>query len=154
MFLRWPSGGRCFRLPAPRCRILALLACCQILGCGGGSDGYNVSGTVLFDGKPVPLGKIYFTPDAAKDNSGPSGFADIKDGEFDTKKTGKAAPAGPVVVRIEGFMEVPPVGEVTTKPLFYPYQVTADLPRHNSTQTFTVPASATKPPAETQIVQP
>ena len=34
-------------------------------GCGG--DGANrVSGKVTFNGKPLPAGKIYFTPDGAK----------------------------------------------------------------------------------------
>ena len=57
--MRW-SRPLCGRLAAV-VRLLAALACCLVLGCGGGSKLYRVSGKVTFAGKPVPVGKIYFT---------------------------------------------------------------------------------------------
>jgi len=123
------------------------------MGCGG--KGTRVSGTVTFGGKPVPLGKIYFNPDQSKNNSGEPGYADIKDGRFDTgAKGGQPAPAGAVVVRIQGFEEIPPVGDVTTKPLFFPYETAVDLPKGGSTQTFDVPATATKKSAKPSKADP
>ena len=60
-------------------------------GCGG--SGHRISGKVTLDGKPVPAGKIYFIPDTAKGNSGPTRYADIVDGAYDTGATGGKAAA-------------------------------------------------------------
>lgn len=129
---------------------VALVVCCLLVGCGGSAQN-RVSGTVNFEGKPVPLGKIYFNPDKSKNTPGLPGYADIKDGSFDTAASGgQGAPSGAVIVHIEGFEPVAPTGDVSTKPLFFPYEVAADLPKHASTQNYDVPASATKQPAKTQ----
>jgi len=126
---------------------LILVACVLAMGCGGKAT--RVWGTVTFAGKPIPRGKIYFTPDQSKSNTGAPGYADIKDGNFDTgAQGGQAAPAGAVIVRIEGFEEIAPVGDITTKPLFFPYETPADLPKGRSSQTFDVPATAVKQPAK------
>jgi hypothetical protein len=102
---------------------------------------------VTFKGQPVPQGKIYFAPDGSKGNSGPTGYADVKNGSFDTSsKGGQGACSGAVVVRIEGFTEITPVGDVTTQPLFYPYEIQVDLPKGSSTQKFEVPATAADKP--------
>src|SRR5689334_1330990 len=78
-------------------------ACLALAGCGGGTAGrYEVAGAVTYDGKPVPTGKVYFTPDASKQNAGPQGVGDIKDGRYDTRQ-GKGGPGGPVLVHIEGY---------------------------------------------------
>lgn len=91
-------------------RNLTSLACMSIVvgllaltGCGGGSDSnlVHVSGTVTVDGKPLPLGLIVFEPDPMR-NRGPQGFANIKDGRFDTCQAGKAVALGPQIVRITG----------------------------------------------------
>ena len=122
---------------------LLLLACALVAGCG--SKGASVSGTVTFDGKPVPFGKIYFNPDKSKGNSGAPGYADIRDGSFDTSsRGGQACSPGAVKVRIEGFEEIPPKGEVTAKALFPAYETTLDLPAGSSSHKFDVPASAAK----------
>lgn len=156
-----PSGSRPH---TPRTLVVgtfALVACGLALACSGCGDSQNlrVSGRVTFNGKPVPTGKIYFSPDASKQNKGPSGFADIKDGSYDTgQKGGRGVAGGPMVVRIEGFEEVPPTGDITTKQLFYPYEESVDLPKSSTTKDFEVPASATKPPKNpktgTQFINP
>lgn len=123
---------------------LALLA-----GCGGGSDDggtVNVSGNITFAGNPIPAGKIYFSPDNAKGNSGPSGYADIKDGKFDTSKGGRPTAGGATVVRIEGFdpsaSSTADNGEEVVKSLFPTYQTTAELSGKDVKQDFDVPAEA------------
>jgi len=112
--------------------VLALL-CCVALGCSGGS-GSRVSGEGTFNGQPVPVGKIYFTPDSSKGNSGAPGFADIKDGKYDTAATGGQGTAGgPTVVKIEG--------SDGTKALFADYTTTAELSKGATSKDFDVPAS-------------
>jgi hypothetical protein len=135
-------------------RIVPGLVACLALGCGG--DGtYRVSGKVTFKGQPVPAGKIYFMPDGSKGNTGPTGFADIKDGSYDTAATGgRGAPAGPVIIAVEGIdpsgppPKADPSGDVTTKVLFPRYELTADLPKSSSTKDIEVPAEAAKGPSK------
>ena len=127
---------------------LAAVLACLLAGCGSDApDTYRLSGTVTFDGKPVPAGQIYFMPDAGKDNNGPSGFAQIHDGKFDTSaEGGKGHVSGPMLVRIEGFdpasKSTSESGEEVVKSLFPTYQTTADLPKNDSTQDFAVPKEA------------
>ena len=80
--------------------LLLTLILCQ--GCGGGGvDRVDVSGTVTWKGKPVPMGLVFFTPDTAKGNRGPQGFALIKDGRFDTRfEKSKGTVTGPHTVMI------------------------------------------------------
>jgi hypothetical protein len=114
---------------------LPALACCLILGCTGGPKRYRVSGKVTFAGKPVPAGTIYFTPDGARNNRGPAGYAQIKDGQYDTSASGgQGATAGPVVVKIEG--------SDGTNQLFRTQELPADLPQENTSKDFDVPAEA------------
>jgi len=118
-------------------RVLPALVCCLALGCGGGAKLYRVTGNVKFDGNPVPAGKIYFTPDTSKNNSGAPGWADIKDGKYDTAAPGgQGVVGGPMIVKIEG--------SNGTTPLFANYQTSAELPRGAATQDFDVPASEGK----------
>jgi len=107
-----------------RCAPVAALACGALaaLGCNGG-DGisrYRVSGTVSFDGHPVP-------------------------GRYDTTaKGGRHAIAGPHQVVIEGHDPGPAgaAGEVAGRPLFGGHRVSLDLPAAASQHDFDVPASA------------
>ena len=64
-------------------RTTALLLVTLSVGCGK-DEGNRVSGMITFNGQPVPAGKIYFTPDTSKGNSGPTGYADITNGRYDT----------------------------------------------------------------------
>lgn len=116
--------------------VLMPLMLTVLAGCGGsGDDGperFDVSGTVMFDGEPVPKGVIYFQP--ASGNSGPQGFASIVDGEFDTS-TGKGTVGGPHAARIEGT-------DTAGVRIFVPHFENLELPKTTTTQSFEVPASA------------
>lgn len=121
--------------------VLALVALGSC-GCGDrdGTTRYNVSGTVTYDGKPVPVGTIVFMPDGSKNNQGPPGFAKIKDSKFDTAYDGKGHIGGPHVVRISGFdgrrAEELPEGIR----LFPDYTSPVDLPKEGTTHDFDVPS--------------
>lgn len=102
--------------------LLSLLPCA---GCG--EDGPRRSalwGKVTWKGQPVPRGIVYFSPNAGKGNTGPQGYALIKDGVFDTRRSpGKGCVAGPHIVRIHGcsgqnISDSRPYGD----PLFATYQ--------------------------------
>jgi len=103
-----------------------------------------VSGKVTFHGKPIPLGKIYFIPDGSKGNTGAAGYADIKDGEYDTKgQGGKGMIGGPMLVRIEGVDGVKIDEERPNgNPLFPAYETQVDMPKSSTTKEFDVPLSA------------
>jgi hypothetical protein len=135
------------------------LLCFAALGCGG--DKLNrVSGKVNFNGQPVPSGMIYFMPDSSKGHTGPTGFANIKNGEYDTSSDGgRGVPSGPVIVSIEGFdTNAPPdkpktkeekeaaSEESTIKVLFPRWETNWDVPASSSTKDFDVPAEASKGP--------
>ncbi|WP_254508693.1 hypothetical protein [Anatilimnocola floriformis] len=119
--------------------ILALLS-----GCGDGAG--HVSGKVTFGGKPIPAGKVLILPDGSKGNTGVSGFADIKDGVFDTKLAGgHAASPGAVTFAVEGIDLVPPPNappDVTTTVLFPRYEEKGELPAKTSTKDIDVPLTA------------
>ncbi|MCE9563297.1 MAG: carboxypeptidase-like regulatory domain-containing protein [Planctomycetes bacterium] len=55
--------------------------CAIITGCGGGDSEGDVSGTVTFDGQPIPRGSIVFV----KTDGSVRGGGVIKDGGFQTK---------------------------------------------------------------------
>lgn len=131
---------------------LPVLGCFLTLGCGDGT--YRVSGKVTFKGEPVPAGKIYFIPDGSKGNSGATGYADIKDGQYDTSSgNGRGCIGGPVIIAVEGIdPNAPPEkkkgeeasAEATAKTLFPRYEIAADLPKSSSTKDIEVPADAVK----------
>lgn len=132
-------------------RFLPVLLCLFAFGCGSKSV-YRVSGKVTFQGKSVPSGKIYFIPDGSKGNTGPTGFADIKDGQYDTSASGgRDAPSGPVIIAVEGFdpaskPEKEKSEDVSAKVLFSRYEFAAELPKEKSTKDIEVPADAAKGP--------
>lgn len=112
------------------------------LGCGPGDGGGNaqVSGKVTFKGQPVQLGRVYFDADQTKNPGGQSGYADIKDGRYDTAAGGKAPSPGPVTVRVEGLN--PPGANGLHSLLFRQHEFTADLPGGRSEKDIEVPAAA------------
>jgi hypothetical protein len=130
----------------------ALSAALVCSGCGGagGPARYDVSGTVTFNGSPVPGGSITFEPDASKGNKGPAGHAKIKDGKYDTSVDGSGTVGGPHVVKITGLggktdPDLFPEGE----PLFPEWETSVDLPKEKTTQDFAVPATAAAGPGTT-----
>ncbi|VAX39287.1 hypothetical protein MNBD_PLANCTO02-1497 [hydrothermal vent metagenome] len=129
--------------------IAMLLLILMVRGCGSevkGPTRYHVSGTVTFDGKPVPFGYVRFTPDDTQGNGGPQGIATIRDGKYDTAKEGKATIGGPHKVQIYGISkEAEHAGEddpaLLLPPLFPGYTTDIDLPKENTTHDFVVPVS-------------
>jgi hypothetical protein len=135
---------------------LFLIGC--IFGCSDGGEGNRVSGNITFQGKPVPAGKIYFIPDSSKGNAGATGWADIKEGQYDTSADGgSGAAAGPVIIAIEGIdPSGPPQGgeaseDITATVLFPRYELPADLPDGDSTKDIDVPAEAAQGPAQPNV---
>lgn len=116
--------------------LAAMCLACGLPGCGASGDSpqrFDVSGAVTFDGKPVASGTVLFEPDPGKGNRGPAGFAQIREGKFDTALGGKGIIGGPHVVRISGGDKIAAFSE---------YVISVDLPRQRSTRDFDVPASA------------
>jgi len=71
------------------------------LGCGQGRPNYVlVSGEVTFDGQPVEVGQIRFTPAAG--TSGPITISAIRQGQYTTEKT-SGVPIGNHRVGIRAF---------------------------------------------------
>ncbi len=125
-------------------RLVAMLAPLVLAGCGpAGPARYDVSGTVTFDGQPVPLGTITFLP--APGNSGPGGSATIENGRYDTTVSGKGPTTGPHVAVISGF-DGKAVGGVEKllegRPLFIEYRETIEIPQERTAVDFVVPGSA------------
>jgi hypothetical protein len=120
--------------------LLALTGIVWLSGCSeSGPTRYRVSGEARFNGAPIPFGDVLFTPDGAKQNSGPQGIANIRDGKFDTSGTdGKGIAGGPTVVRVTGLSGPPDKGGK----LICEYEYTVELPRGDSTLIIEVPASA------------
>ena len=71
-------------------------------GCGGGKS--SVSGTVTFDGKPLPEGQIAFVPASGKDKGA---NATIKDGAYSLQ-----VPSGDYAVQVTASKKMPlPAGK-------------------------------------------
>jgi len=121
---------------------LAALACTLLLaGCGGsGVTRYHVSGKVTFKGAPVPAGIVLFDPDASAGADGVQGFAEIDNGRYDTRDSGKGTSGGKYVVRIRGFRKADASGSLPRK-LFEEYRAEVELPPEHSERDFHVPAS-------------
>jgi hypothetical protein len=137
-----------------------LVACGSLVGCGSQHAGH-VSGKVTFKGQPVPAGKVYITPDGSKGNTGPTGFATITNGTYDTAAAGgQAAASGAVIIAVEGIDPKPPPGagpDVTTTVLFARYEKQVELTDSNGTHDIDVPAEAANgppQPAASRIVVP
>jgi hypothetical protein len=133
--------------------VLVVLTVVAVCGCGAGDGAtrYAIAGNVTFAGKPIPTGKIYFTPDGAKGNTGAAGYADIKEGKYDTSKTGGMGNiGGAMLVRIEGADGVPlDEDRPSGTPLFTFYETAVELPKENTTKDFDVPAAAASAQAPT-----
>jgi hypothetical protein len=105
---------------------------------------HSVSGTVTYEGKPLPAGQIFFEADVTKGHDAPQGFAYIKDGQFNTEQGGRGVVGGDYVIRIQGFDGKPgnelPLGQ----PLFSDYVESRNLPRGPSRLEFSVPTHGKK----------
>ncbi len=115
-----------------------------IVGCGSGeARRYDISGTVTYQGQPVPAGTISFDAEGVTTTGG--GFAPIVDGRFDTAANGRGHLGGSQVVRIRGEMAPPSdldsveADSFVAEELFPPYETTVDLPRRRTSKDFEVP---------------
>jgi len=115
-----------------------------LLGCGGksGPTRYDLSGAATFQGKPIPYGTISFRPDTSRGNSGPGGFVQIREGQYETE-SGKGTVGGPHVLTISGFAQLPGAtpGAEGAPQLFSPYEMKIDLPKEDTTRDIEVPVS-------------
>jgi hypothetical protein len=114
-----------------------------VVGCGSGERRYDLSGTVTFQGKPVPEGYIVFEPDASQGNVGGPGRAKIIDGKYDTsEEPDSGVLGGPHVIRITGFDKkvsgLKGSEVILPKSLFTDYTVSEDLPKKNAKKDFEV----------------
>jgi hypothetical protein len=117
---------------------LGLLTLVLIMGCQGenGPERHRVSGTVEFDGKPIPYGDVLFTPDDSKKNSGAQGIATIRDGNYDTSASGgKGYGGGSAVIRVTGLTK-------QGGKLLCEWEFQVDLPRGEATHNIVVPPEA------------
>jgi hypothetical protein len=123
----------------PFASLAIFLGAVAIAGCGRDQDKlYDVSGTVTYDGQPVPKGLIFFDPDVTKGGTGPQGLANIWNGKFNTADKGKGVRGGAYVVRVNGFdgKEAPeaPFGKF----LFPEHTEPQDLPKAKSELNVTI----------------
>jgi hypothetical protein len=85
--------------------VLMALACGLLVvvgGCGSsGPDRVAVSGSVTYQGKPLPDGTVYFVPTG---KAGAAGCVAIQDGQYSAKKQDSLL-AGDYKVQIEAFRE-------------------------------------------------
>jgi hypothetical protein len=89
---------RALQRPPRSLSVAVFLAVTWLLaGCGGN---YQISGTVTYKGKPVPVGSVYFMPDEGR--SGRSVNATIENGKYCTPP-GEGAAGGLMVVQVVGF---------------------------------------------------
>ncbi|MFI4876581.1 MAG: hypothetical protein ACIALR_14625 [Blastopirellula sp. JB062] len=63
----------------------------------------RLSGQVTIHNQPVPFGVIQFTPDASAGNQGAAGFAEIRDGRFDTDAGGRGVTGGAFTAMIDAY---------------------------------------------------
>jgi hypothetical protein len=114
-------------------------------GCGAdGPSRYSISGSVTFQGKPVPVGFIKFEPDTSKGNAGPGAGAPIKDGRY-TVPSDKGVVGGHYRAIVDGFDGVPAIidGEKSQdgKLSFSSRPVQMELPQKDTTWDIEVPVS-------------
>jgi hypothetical protein len=113
-----------------------VLVAALVAGCSDdGPKRARLSGTVKYDGKPIPYGDIVFTPDGSKKNDGPQGFAKIRDGRYETEGD-KGIGGGPTIIRVTGFSSPDGQGHLCE------VELPADLPRDGGTYDIDVPKQA------------
>lgn len=121
---------------------MVLVSLCLLVGCQEqGPKRYDRWGKVTYKGQPIPRGTIHFDPDLHAPNDGPQGYADIINGEFDTrKKPGLGSGSGKYFLRINAADGIPGPEAPMGKPLFTSEaMVPRDLPAEPTELTIDVP---------------
>lgn len=122
--------------------LFALVACFLFLGCARDSyDGpprHPVSGTVFYEGKPIPKGFIAFDPDTSRGASGPGTTAEIIDGHYATPD-GRGVVDGANIARIIGFDGISIPASEDGTPLFSEVRIPVDLPAEKTTYDLELP---------------
>lgn len=119
--------------------LTVLFSSCLLLGgCYSGDSFVHLTGTVTYNGKPVPAGTLTFSPDTSQGNSGHGSMAVIRDGKYSTRES-LGLVGGPHVVRIEGFDGIPNGDNLDGRALFRPYEKPFDLPKESGQFDFAVP---------------
>ncbi|MEA1951254.1 MAG: hypothetical protein U9N87_07715 [Planctomycetota bacterium] len=154
-----PTAAMCRLTGTPWLWVLSLgMAVC--LGCGSsGPERFDVSGTVTFNGQPIPAGQVFLTPDATKGNRGPQGNGKIVDGSFSTTSgEDQGAIGGPHRVQVIGFNGVPvkspdyTVEEGTA--LFPAVDAPVDLPKGTATLALEVRVINGQPRLTAKVTSP
>lgn len=138
------SFGRPLR---PVAAAILVAAACSLCGCReSGPARHRVRGAVTFAGAPVRSGRIVFEPDGGRGNSGPQGFAVIRDGRYDTaERDCKGAVGGPTLVIIDGLEFREGVDATMSGRLLFPtHEERIDLPKSDTTRDFDVPKKGTR----------
>jgi len=124
---------------AYRLAALVVLAAAPLVGCSSpAADGYPLSGTVTYQGAPLPRGTILFRPDSSQGNSGQALAFTIKDGAYGTSDDQpRLHHGGHYQVRINGYDGSDTTGENLPmgRPLFQDYNTTVELPPEEATDT-------------------
>jgi hypothetical protein len=111
-------------------------------GCGDtGTKLYHISGEITYDGKPVPEGVIYFTPNSSTGKLETQGLAFILNGKYNTTN-GRGVSAGSISVVISGSQHLAGKEEVTA--LFEDYIEEFEMPNQNTVKNFDVPRNIIK----------
>ncbi len=121
-------------------------ACSGLLLCGCGESGpaqFHLSGQVTWQGEAVPAGMVTFSPDVRQGNSGPQGYAEIRNGRYSTRdRDGRATVGGPHIVAVIGFDGRNPTEESPHgRRLFSEFQMEHDVPQGQTTLDIEVPAA-------------
>lgn len=120
--------------------LIAIAALLLLSGCGGQSDGpqrYQIHGTVTAKGQPVKEGRIFFSPDTEKGNSGPGAMAFIRDGEYETQ-AGHGIVGGPHIVDILGWDETIDPDSDAEPPVTVKQILPVELPKEGGNHDFTL----------------
>ena len=129
-------GSHAMNKPKTRCGIVAAgLMSALALGCDDGAGGH-VGGTVMFNGQMVKSGRVTLIPDGG----GPTGYAPIVDGKFDTKE-GSGTKPGKVTLIADGYGDPAP-GYPNGVPLFFQYEQEATITGETTNFELSVPGSA------------
>jgi hypothetical protein len=122
---------------------VAVVATVGLVGCSPEEKLYDVSGTITYQGQPVPKGIIHFDPDG----SGPQGFANIENGKFNTATAGQGKGirgGGKYTLRVNGFDgKVGPEAPMGAA-VFPEHTFSKDLPAQNQTLDYEVPGPKKK----------